>query len=295
MDLKYSEESQALVSVFKEYRNTINIYTEDTIDDREFYLQLYKRLLAGTSCVINDITPLGDCDAVVRECNKGSDPRGLYIIDGDIYLIYQPKKSTQNLHVHNAYCIENLIIDKEAYVALIHDVVCKKSKSEYRELLDVDNMFKGIMKPLIEFFFYFALEKKYRNAFTLKNIYCFCEQRTIPNIKLDAITNELQNIKRKLVPAYISDEQFNEELKRMKSQFPYSEETLLKIVSGKDYIIPFMKCYANNKLGIKIGLPKEGWKHMMARNCNLDCFSDLKAKMLALAKKGQKIVDDGVI
>lgn len=52
MGLTYSEESQALVSVFKEYRNTINIYTEDTEDDKEFYLQLYQRLLDGTSCII---------------------------------------------------------------------------------------------------------------------------------------------------------------------------------------------------------------------------------------------------
>lgn len=51
MGLTYSEESQALVSVFKEYRNTINIYTEDTEDDKEFYLQLYQRLLNGTSCI----------------------------------------------------------------------------------------------------------------------------------------------------------------------------------------------------------------------------------------------------
>lgn len=287
MGLTYSEESQALVSVFKEYRNTINIYTEDTEDDKEFYLQLYQRLLNGTSCIINDITPLGDCDAVVRECDKGNDPRGLYIIDGDIYLIYQPKCSSQNLHVHNAYCIENLIIDKEAYVSLVHDVMCKKSMNEYRELLDVDNMFNGIIVPLIDLFLHYALEKKYRNAFTLKSIYCFCDQTKIPDIKVDVISKEIEKIKEELVPTYISDKQYNQELEKLKTQFPYSEKTLLKIVSGKDYLIPFMKCYANNKLNFKINLPKEGWKNMMARNCNLDKFIPLKEKMLALAESVQ--------
>lgn len=255
MGLTYSEESQALVSVFKEYRNTINIYTEDTEDDKEFYLQLYQRLLDGTSCIINDVTPLGDCDAVVRECNKGNDPRGLYIIDGDIYLIYQPKSSSQNLYVHNAYCIENLIIDKEAYVSMVHDVICKKSMSKYRELLDVDNMFNGIIVPLIDLFLHYALEKKYRKAFTLKSIYCFCDQTKIPAIKVDLIVKEIEKIKKELVPNYISDIQYNEELEKLKALFPYSEETLLKIVSGKDYLLPFMKCYAINKLDFKINLP----------------------------------------
>lgn len=285
MGLSYSEESKALVSVFKEYRNSINIYTEDTADDKEFYLQLYKRLLEGTSCEINDITPLGDCDAVVRECNNGNDPRGLYIIDGDIYIIFNPKKSTDSLHVHNAYCIENLIIDKEAYVSLVHELICKKSIAEYRELLDVDNMFSGIVHPFIDLFFNFAIEKKYRNAFTLKNIYCFCDQKKIPEINIGKVYEEIENIKSGLVPTYITQEQYDKEIKDLKENFPYSEATLLKIVSGKDYLIPFMKCYTNNILCSKIQIGKEGWKHLMARNCSLDKFAELKERMLAKASQ----------
>ena len=283
MGLSYSEESQALVSVFKEYRNTINIYTEDTADDKEFYTLLFKRLLEGTACQINDVTPLGDCDSVVRECNKGNDPRGLYIIDGDIYLLYQPKKSTDCLHVHEAYCIENLIIDKEAYIALVHDTVCKTSVEEYRKLLDVTNMFSGIIKPFIDLFFHFAIEKKYRNAFTLKNLYSFCEQKKIPEIMTAKVYQEIANIKAGLVPSYITQERYEKEIKSLKEQFPYSEETLLKIVSGKDYLIPYMKCYANNILSSNIQISKEGWKHLMAKNCSLDKFAKLKARMLAKA------------
>ena len=118
----------------------------------------------------------------------------------------------------------------------------------------------------------------------MKSIYCFCDQTKIPAIKVDVVGKEIEKIKKELVPNYISDMQYNEELEKLKALFPYSEETLLKIVSGKDYLLPFMKCYAINKLDFKIKLPKEGWKNLMARNCNLNKFIPLKEKMLALAE-----------
>ena len=40
MDLVYSEESLELTSAFKSYRNSVNIYTEDKEEDREFYVRL---------------------------------------------------------------------------------------------------------------------------------------------------------------------------------------------------------------------------------------------------------------
>lgn len=58
MELAYSKESLELTSEFKSYRNSVNIYTEDKEEDRQFYVRLLGRLLDGTGCQINDITPL---------------------------------------------------------------------------------------------------------------------------------------------------------------------------------------------------------------------------------------------
>ena len=56
-------------------------------------------------------------------------------------------------------------------------------------------MFNGIIVPLIDLFLHYALEKKYRNAFTLKSIYCFCDQTKIPDIKVDVISKDIEKIK----------------------------------------------------------------------------------------------------
>ncbi|PJZ79220.1 hypothetical protein [Leptospira meyeri] len=65
--LKYNSDNQRLVSRFFQYRNDIDIYTEDEDKDKEFYKILFKRLLKNT-ININDITPLGSKTNVINRC-----------------------------------------------------------------------------------------------------------------------------------------------------------------------------------------------------------------------------------
>ena len=44
--MDFSLEARQAATVFTEYRNTIDIYTEDCEKDKEFYVKLLKRLLA---------------------------------------------------------------------------------------------------------------------------------------------------------------------------------------------------------------------------------------------------------
>lgn len=46
MALEFSTETRQAATVFTEYRNTIDIYTEDCDKDKEFYVKLLKRLMA---------------------------------------------------------------------------------------------------------------------------------------------------------------------------------------------------------------------------------------------------------
>ena len=45
MGLEYNFDEKQLVSVFHQYRNDINIYTEDCDKDKSFYKQLLGRLM----------------------------------------------------------------------------------------------------------------------------------------------------------------------------------------------------------------------------------------------------------
>jgi hypothetical protein len=65
--IKYTDEVKRVVSKFFQYRNDIDIYTEDEDKDREFYRLIFSRIL-DQSIKIKDITPLGNKDNLIKRC-----------------------------------------------------------------------------------------------------------------------------------------------------------------------------------------------------------------------------------
>ena len=278
MDLVYSEESLELTSAFKSYRNSVNIYTEDKEEDREFYVRLLGRLLEGTGCHINDITPLGSCNLVEHASENNPDPKGIYIIDGDIYTIFSPKQSTSSLYVLDAYCIENKVIDKDSIINLAYNLYGQIDMKDLSEYLKIDSFMMSITEPLTQLFFHFALEQKYINNFKIKHSDCYYSKTSV--IDCNKINKEIDNIRNLLVPQYMSEQLLNEELNGMRHKFPVELNSLLTIVSGKDYLIPCVRRYISKQLDFNFALPRESWKFNMANHCNLDRLEGLKSFVL---------------
>ena len=63
-----------------------------------------------------------------------------------------------------------------------------------------------------------------------------------------------------------------------------SEDTFLKIVSGKDWIIPFWKKVITKTAGGKLKLRKETWKFKLVDFCSLDRLENLKQKIITTVK-----------
>lgn len=276
MDLVYSEESLELT--FKSYRNSVNIYTEDKEEDRQFYVRLLGRLLDGTGCHINDITPLGSFQTVEQASKNNPDPKGIYIIDGDIYTIFSPKQSTSSLYVLDAYCIENKVIDNDSIVNLAYSLYGQMDMKKLSETLKIDGFMTSITEPLTQLFFHFALEQKYINNFKIKHSDNFKSKAYV--IDCNKINEELKNIKNVLVPQYMNEQQFDDEIKDMRYRFPIELKSLLTIVSGKDYLIPCIRRYISEKLNFSFNLPNESLKFNLAKYCSLDSLEGLKSFVL---------------
>lgn len=277
MGLQYSDDSKALVSVFTQYRNTINIYTEDEGKDKNFYIQLFKRLLKGTDCKINDIYPLGDCDVVFKHCNENNDPKGLYVVDGDIYVIFAPKIPIANLFVLDSYCIENFVIDENSLRKFIFNIYGTYDVEYIEQRLCYRNMFDDIIHPIIDLFLNMSLEKKYCGCFKLGHFDMY--NKGCCKLQNDKVYSEIDAIKNRLVPQYLSNSDYEEELNLLHVQFPYSLDTLLKIVSGKDYLIPYIRRYICDKFG-KISVPNESWKFNLSKYCDLARLNALKVALV---------------
>lgn len=280
MRLEYKPEIRQVSSIFKEYRNTIDIYTEDEDKDKEFYKNLLNRLVKNSNMKINDITPLGNSDTVLRCCeNDKSCRKKLYIIDGDIYIQYAPKKTIPNLYVLNAYCIENLVICENSVCEAAYQFSGGKvSKDIMLKHIKFNETMESIMKPLMDLFFLFSIQKECCDRFNIKHIDAFMRKN---KLDVNLITTEINNIQKDLESNEISQERYNKLLEKRKNDFPYSINSMLTIVSGKDFIIPFLRRHINNCLQENISLSKETWKFCMADYCDLNRLSGLRQAILS--------------
>lgn len=280
--ISYPRESQQLCSVFTQFRNTINIYTEDEEKDKRFYKVLFERLLCETGIVVKDITPLGNCHNVIDACHKDTStfPK-LYIVDGDIDLMLNPKATEKNLYVLDRYCIENFLIDENSVYRVFDEFDYIHADTNIRDLIRYDDIISSIVEPLMDMFRHFAVAKKLMGFFVIKKISCILDKDRICSEKLET---EKSFIKNNCYNNNISEEDFDIELRKMETFYPNTNENMFKYVSAKNYLLPYIVDYCKKKLGLSIGLPQDNWKYQFAKHCNIDNLSGLRDRIIKEVK-----------
>ena len=282
MALDFSIETRQAATVFTEYRNTIDIYTEDCDKDKEFYVKLLKRLLADTDVVVNDIHPLGCRRTVIEACRNDTDNRRkkLYIVDGDIYLLFAEKEIVPNLYILDAYCIENYMICEESICNMAYSLHGRDSYENVKRLLDVSHELENIAEPLINLFFFYSIQMECIKQFSIMNVDCYMNKGDC-RIDTGLIDGRISEIRTGLVGRGITEEKIDELLNDRRTKFPYDVETLLTIVSGKNYLIPFFRHYICKCLNCSVNLPKETWKFNLVDRCDLSRLEPLKQAILS--------------
>lgn len=287
--MNYSEEVQQLTSLFTQHRNSINIYTEDNNKDKKFYVTLLKRLLDDTSVIINDIIPLGSSDDVFKACSldKDTNPK-LYIVDGDIHLMTSPKPHQDNLYVLDRYCIENYVIDAESFYKVYDELDYEHSLEDIKRLANFDEIMNDAVKPFMELFHHFAVSQIIQNVFILKDASHFMGQDgKIMNSQIDKEKNFIINDIAAKTDCHEAD--FNTHLESFRKAFPITRDNLVKCVSGKDYLIPYITNSCKYRLSQSLGIKKEGWKYQFAKYCDLTPLTALKNKIVDVVKQRASI------
>lgn len=274
-------EHRQLESVFKAYRNTIDIYTEDKIEDREFYVKLLGKLLDGTGITINDIYPLGCRNNVIECCKEDNSERNkIYIVDGDIYLQYKEKEDIPNLHVLDAYCIENIIVCEDSLCVAAYNLDCTKPIERIKEDVNYQNVIRELITPLMKLFFSYSIQNELCGKFRLYHINYYLESSGAL-IRQDKIEEKINEIKDSVIRSGYSEELYNRLLREREQKFPYSEMNLLKIVSGKDFIIPFFQRHIRCNLQLKESISERRLKFSLVDQCDLTRLQRLKDDILS--------------
>lgn len=290
--LKYGNEALRAMSKLFSYRNDVDIFTEDKTADKEFYKTLFKNLF-GDSLKINDITPLG-CKANVLNAYDNQDlksPRKkYYIVDGDLDLILGTnRKDEKNLIILDSYCIENYLLDETGAINLIYFSNGEKSKEQHKNKLNFEKWLGYNAQCLVHLFLNFAILRKYGGGPVLKNANDFLtrngKETILDKSKADTYSNSIKNdiiilLKSKGYDNAEANKLYDSEYKDLNKKWKYDTESMLKTVSGKNYLIPLIQFRINHCIdGGKSLFPKKSLKLYLAGNSDLKRLSFLKQRI----------------
>lgn len=265
---------------FFAYRNEFDIFTEDRVADKEFYKSIFKRLFQE-KVKINDVTPLG-CKANVLSAYDNQAEKvkrkQFYIVDGDLDLINATnRKNEKNLIVLDSYCIENYIINEDGAIELIYFSCGDVSKEDVKTRLNFEKWLGYNCTCLVEMFLHFAILKKYGGGPKLRNANEFLKQHQKQTvIDQSAIDTYTQDI-RKEIMTILTDKGYgdpkgiyDEEIERYRKNWNTGCDSLLRIVSGKNYLLPILQHRVNHCIGKgKMLIKNESIKLFLANNSDL--------------------------
>lgn len=277
--------ARGLSSLFYAYRNTINIYTEDEDKDKKFYTLLFKRLLEGTGVVVNDIHPLGNCEEVIKHCKDDTDnsmPK-IYIVDGDIYLMTQPRETVKHLYILDSYCMENKVICENAYYKVFESLDPFHEVDEIKEKADYNTMMTEAEAPFMKLQCHFAVCREALNVYRLKSAQDVMSSGTISNTK---VNNLCVGIKKDIVKySGKAIAEVEESINNKMVSYPANRDNLMKYVSGKDYLLVYIDAYTKKRLNALSGQKKEFWKYQFVKHCDLQPLEGLKKAIIDEVKE----------
>lgn len=276
--LEYTDESKRLVSTFLQYRNDIDIYTEDGPKSKEFYKVLMSRLLEDGVRIV-DITPLGSKKNVIERCEK--EPENgrskIFIVDGDICIIHGSKiPKLKNLYVLDAYCIENLLLNKESIINFIYLTCASKSKEEVEDQLSFENWLFEYSSDFILLFLHFAILDHIEQPFKILHALTFHHfKKDVYNFSPADIQETIAKLKEQILEV-ISNDEYDNRLVDLQKKWNVSISTLLTIVSAKDYLIPVILLKCGEIKGTKQLASVLDVKFNLAQYCSLERLESLK-------------------
>lgn len=284
--LSFSIKQKAAISIFKRYRNDITIFTEDKeTNEKKFYKIFFSKLMKGSGIIINDIFPVGSCDEVdnlEKNDHDYSIPK-IYITDGDIYLMYSPKKERKRFYPLNRYCIENFLIEEKQLCNAAAYLSRNLEAEDIKKLLNYHDVMMDFANHIVPIFYYYCILSKF-GGFKIDGYGKYYDNQ-LKKFKETVIQNEIIKMNNILLnERNISNEKILKEFMSLERKFPINIETVVKCVSAKNFTFGYLSEILKTKCGINIGVEHEVWKKICAENLDYNSLLPLRNKIIFLCK-----------
>jgi hypothetical protein len=260
---------EAVVRLFEPLQD-VDVYVED-ITDETFYSHLLRRLMEGHRRVVR-VFAVGDRKAVLAraEAYIGSRP-SVFLVDGDFeWVLGRPAPQVSRVLRLDAYCIENLLIDRQAAVRVLFEEACL-SELAAESALDFAGWVEQLSTPLTRLFATFAAAHLLAPALPTISLgigaICTAASRSLP--ELDPQKTE---ILRKKILNDVSMVRGDNEAEALADSISLKCDALefpLDIVSGKDFLLPLLE-FRLRKHGCRV--PRRSLRLRLALHCNRSRF-----------------------
>ena len=280
--LRYKDFIIPTISLFFKSKNDVDIFIEDS-NDEEFYKALLHRLTDGKR--IKKIISCKCKTELIKACEADQTDRErkrIYLTDGDLDLILDTnRKDLKHLHILEKYCIENFLVEEEGLLEILHSNIVL-DKSTISKQLTLGNYLKSISNPLIELFLHYAITHLHKMGIkTVANsVGSFCKQyKSITVLDIVKVEQKIKELRDEIV-LKIGDDDYNETIYELRQKWPSNNQTLLTIVSAKDYILPLLSFRFKKLKGKEsFNLKWESLRLGLAKNIKLDSLDTLKSKI----------------
>jgi hypothetical protein len=282
--LRYKEFIIPTISLFFKSKNDVDVFIEDS-NDEEFYKALLHRLTDGKR--IKKIISCKCKTELIKACEADQtdrDRKRIYLTDGDLDLILDAnRKDLKYLHVLDKYCIENFLVEEEGLLEILHSNIVL-DKSTISKQLTLSNYLRSISNPLNELFLHYAITHLHKMSIkTVANsVSSFCKQhKTLTVLDIVKVEQKIKELRDEII-LKIGEDDYNETIYELRQKWPSNNQTLLTIVSAKDYILPLLTFRFKKLKGKEsFNLKWESLRLGLAKNTKLESLESLKNKIIS--------------
>ncbi|WP_303678101.1 DUF4435 domain-containing protein [Dehalococcoides mccartyi] len=278
--LQYSEEAKKALPLFYSRYNDIDIFVEDERDE-SFYTELIKKI-TNNKLKVSRIFGLGGKENLLKDLqnkiNSSSLSKQFYIADGDFDIILNRAfPNTDRLHVLNAYCIENFLLEEDAICSVVQEDKPNKTFEQWKSKLEFPIWLRESIELLSPLFAFFLLTQKLN--LEIKNV------GTDLSIFIDNSSKFL--LDKEKINLWIKD--------KYSAQSNLNAEYLDKLLTScmldlgadwvarknnicaKKYLLPLLRIYVTKKGGKSIDY--DSFRFRLAKNCYFNSLEPLRTQI----------------
>lgn len=273
----------------------INVYVEDTAKGSEpLYKAMIKNLFPDKN--IRNIIPLGGRSEVVAACkSKKNIMKELYIIDGDLNLLYENNIKIKGLFSSKVYCIENYMVDEKAVATLLEETLAIEHEHALK-MLNWSDFILSIKEAFIDLFIVYGVShslgsseqtiKRFDPKTWINHKVKKGEYKNPNNEIIKKNKNELEEILKIQYGEAIYCDKYNFIKSRISK---CSDAELLNYISGKNYLLPFVNNYLAAK-GVPGGIMiTKSMKYRLIKSSKHPELINLSNAFVDILKKGYYI------